>query len=151
MTHPALAYAETTLGVHTVFEEANVLDGQLNELLTALDKAQDERRALDESINEAEMDLLIAERGKHPDHSEAAFGRHLKEVVHKDQPLKLLRLKRGMKAGECSGLELDIEYTKSRIRTMQARMVELGGYLQYLAACKLAEQTTQPTKPEGQA
>lgn len=145
---PALQYAEEHLGVHKVFDEANDLDAQLNDYLTALDKAQDDRRELDEKIADHEMSLLIEERGKHPDHSEAAFGRHLKEVYHKDQELKQLRSTRNAKAGECTGLELDIEYTKSRVRTMQSRMVELGGYFQYLAAVKLgaiqAEQTTQP-------
>lgn len=146
VTHPALAYAES-LGVHAVYEEALALEAELDETLTALDKAQDERRSLDEQIDSREMDLLISERGKHPDHSEAAFSRHLKEVHHKDETLKMLKLKRNMKAGEASGLELDREFLKTRIHVRAARLNTLGGYFQYLAAVKLAEQTTQPTQP----
>jgi hypothetical protein len=139
--HPAIDYAQIQLGVHTVFDEANTLDALLNDHLTALDKAQDERRNLDLAIEDREMDLLIEERGKHADMSEAAMDRHLRMVRHGDADLKKLKLQRNAKAGECSGIELDIEYTKSRLRTMTARMTELGGYFQYLAACKLAEKT----------
>lgn len=138
-THPALAYAEVQLGVHKIYEEGLQLSSQLDETLTALDKAQDERRDLDQKIEELEMDLLVEERGKHPDHSEAAFSRHLKEVYHKSSELRMLRFKRNAKAGECSGLELDMEFTKARIRLCSARMEQLGGYLTYLAAIKNAE------------
>lgn len=149
MTHEALAYAEQTLGVHSVYEEAQRLAEQLDQSLSALDKAQDERRELDEKIADFEMDLLMEERSKHPDHSEAAFARHLKEVHHKSEPLKLLRSQRNAKAGECSGHELDIKFIETQVRIATSRMVELGGYFQYLAAVKLgaiqAEQTNQPT------
>jgi len=156
VTHPALAYAES-LGIHAVYDEALAFEAELDETLTALDKAQDERRSLDEQIDSREMDLLISERGKHPDHSEAAFSRHLKEVHHKDETLKMLKLKRNMKAGEVSGHELDKEFLKARIHVRASRLVSLGGYFEYLAAVKnaepppvlvqVAEQTTQPTQP----
>lgn len=138
----ALEYAEKRLGVHQVHAEAQALLEELNESLNALDSAIDTRRALDERISNYEMDLLIEERGKHPDHSEAAFQRHLKEVTHKDETLKRLRSQRNAKAGEASGLELDIEYTKYRLKVKVARMEELAGYFQFLAAVKNAETST---------
>lgn len=148
---PALAYAEDQLGVHNVFDEAQGVQMDLDEALSALDKAQDERRDLDHKIDDREMDILILERGKHADHSEAALSRHLKEVYFKDETLKRLKMERNAKAGECTGLELDISYLKARVTILSARMTELGGYFNYLAVTKLAtiqaERTTTPTKP----
>jgi len=146
---PALAYAEDVLGVHHVYEEAEGVRIDLDEALTALDKAQDERRNFDQQIEDREMELLIEERGKHPDHSEAAFSRHLKEVLFKNEQLKKLKLMRNAKSGECTGHDIDITYLKVRVTILSARMHELGGYFQYLAVTKqaqlLAEQTNQPT------
>lgn len=147
---PALAYAEDQLGVHHVYEEAQGVQSDLDEALSALDKAQDARRELDHKIEDYEMDILVKERGKHPDHSEAAFQRHLKEVLHKDEHLKRLKSERNAKAGECTGIDLDISYLKARVTILSARMIELGGYFQYLAVTKqatLAEQRNQPTQP----
>lgn len=136
--NPALEYAENNLGVHKVQTEADALLESLDNSITALDAAQDVRRKADDQISNREMDLLIEERGKHPDHSEAAFGRHLKEVYYKDVTLKELRSKRTTAQMEVSGLELDIEVIKYRLKVKVARMNELCGYFNYLAVVKYA-------------
>lgn len=135
----ALDYAENHLGVHRVHDEAESLLAELDEAMSALDSAIDARRTLDERIEDRQMQLLIEERGKAADISQAAMDRRLKEVYHKDETLRRLRMERNAKAGEASGLELDIEYTKYRLKVKVARMEELGGYFQYLAAVKNAE------------
>lgn len=140
--NPALDYAENTLGVHRVHEEAEALLKELDEALAALDLAIDARRALDEEIEDRQMELLIEERGKAPDISQAAMDRRIKEVYHKDEMLRHLRSKRNAKAGEASGLELDIDYTKYRLKVKVGRMEELNGYFQFLAAVKNAEAGT---------
>lgn len=137
--NPALEYAENTLGVHRVQEEADALLAELDSAMSELDEAIDARRTLDEKISDAEMDILIAERGKHADMSQAGMDRHLKEVYHKDESLRRLRMERNAKAGLATGLELDIEYTKYRLKVKVARMEELGGYFRYLASVKDAE------------
>jgi hypothetical protein len=139
MSHPALQYAESTLGVHEVYQEGRDALERLELALNTLDEAQDKRRALDEQIAAREMDLLIEERGKHPDHSEAAFTRHLKEVHYKDDLLKALRGERATAAGVVSGSELDVDFYRMRVKFTSARMEELGGYFNYLAAVKNAE------------
>lgn len=160
----ALDYAENRLGVHTVYEEAQESLAKLDETLTQLDSAIDKRRTLDDRIADREMDLLIEERGKHPDHSEAAFARHLKEVQHKDTTLRQLKADRNAAAGEVSGLELDVKFIENRLKVETGRLNELGGYFQFLAAVKNAEpppvqyaeakpqgaggETTQPTTTE---
>jgi hypothetical protein len=140
----ALDYAENHLGVHRVHEEAETLLAELDEAMNALDSAIDARRTLDEQIDDRHMLLLIEERGKAADISQAAMDRRLKEVYHKDEELKRLRMQRNAKAGEASGLELDIEHTKYRLKVKVARMEELGGYFQYLAAVKNAESIPAP-------
>lgn len=135
----ALDYAESYLGVHRVHEEAESLLAEMDEALNALDSAIDARRTLDDQIEDRQMILLIEERGKAADISQAAMDRRLKEVYHKDEALKRLRMQRNAKAGEASGLELDIEHLKYRLKVKVARMEELGGYFQYLAAVKNAE------------
>lgn len=136
--NPALDYAENSLGVHEVYKEAEKLTCDLNDSLNALDEAQDEKRRLDELISNMEMDILIDERGKHADMSQAGMDRHLKEVYHKNQSLKRLRMDSNAKAGEAAGHSLDIEYIKYQLKVKVARMEELSGYFNYLAAVKNA-------------
>lgn len=135
----ALEYAEGHLGVHRVHGEAESLLAEMDEALSALDSAIDARRTLDDQIEDRQMTLLIEERGKAADISQAAMDRRLKELYHKDEMLRRLRMERNAKAGEASGLELDIEHMKYRLKVKVARMQELGGYFQYLAAVKNAE------------
>jgi hypothetical protein len=147
---PSLTYAEETLGVHQVYEEALALNTALDELLTAKDKALDEKRNLEDEVADRKINILIEERGKHPDESQAAMDRHLKEVYHKDEELKRLQLLANAKAAEVSGIDLDIEYNRARRAVAVARMNELGGYFQFLAVTKLAQieaRKTTPTQP----
>ena len=134
----AISYAENKLGVHAVYEECIALEGELDSLLGRFDSAVDMRKELDEQIEDREMELLIAERGKAADISQAAMDRRLKEVQHKDQLLRDLKAQRRQKAAEASGLELDIDLTKVRLRVRAARLEELAGYFNYLAAVKNA-------------
>lgn len=139
----ALDYAENTIGVHQVHEEAEGLLKTLDEVFTALDAATDARRTLDEKIDDHQMDLMITLRGSvGSEISQAAFDKRLKEVYHKDETLRKLRQERNAKAGEASGLELDAEYFKYQLKVKVGRMEELAGYFQYLAAVKNAEAST---------
>lgn len=140
--NPALDYAENYLGVHKVHDEAESVLAELNDALEDLDTAIDARRSLDDLINDREMILLIEERGKAAEISQAAMDRRLKEVYHKDETLRRLRVERSTKASVVSGLELDIEHIKYRLKVKVARMEELGGYFQFLAALKNAETST---------
>ena len=50
-------------------------------------------------------------------------------------------------AAQVDGLELDLSVQQSIIKIETARMTELGGYFNYLAAVKEAETLTKLTKP----
>lgn len=138
--HPALNYAEQTLGVHRVYEEAEALLIELDSVMNAFDAAVDARRTLDEKIEDHQMDVMILLRGQlGGEISQAAFDKRLKETYHKDETLKRLRMDRNAKAGEASGLELDIEHVKYRLKVKVGRMEELGGYFRFLAVTKQSE------------
>lgn len=148
MSLKALQYAEQTLGVHSVHDELvshlETLDGLYNDL----DKAQDRRRSLVELVADAEADLLSEERGKHPDMSATGMDQHLKAAKRKNPVLRKLRDQLNEVQSEIQGLEYDVDLTKAHVRVKSARMEELGGYLNYLAAVKQAETIAKQTKPK---
>lgn len=139
MSHPALQYAESTLGVHEIYQEGRTALEALQNATNNLVGSQAKRRWLDDQIENREMDLLIDERGRHPDHSEAAFQRHLKEVYHTDDDLRSMREERAALAAVIFAAEAAVDSCKQTIKFTSARMEELGGYLNYLAAVKNAE------------
>lgn len=138
--NPALEYAEDVLGVHQVYDDSQALLKELDEAMTALDAAIDARRTLDDKIEDHQMEVLIALRGTlGGEISQAAFDKRLKETYNRDQTLRRLKQDRNAKAGEASGLELDIEHIKYRLKVAVGRMEELGGYFNFLAVTKYAE------------
>lgn len=146
----ALQYAETNLGVHACYQAAKDAHEALDDILNALDKAQDNRRILVDDIADREAELLIEERGKHPDQSATWLDQHMKQVKRKDEKLRDLRSMMNEAQARISGLEYDVDIQKHRIKIETARMEELGGYLHYLAAIKQAETLTKTTKPNSQ-
>ncbi len=143
MPNPALAYAETQLGVHNVFEEALGNRDSLDALLGDLDKAHDTKRTVQAAMSDREFELLTEERGKHHEMSATALDQHMKQVKWRDEKMKDYRLRLDLVAGEIQGLEYDAEMLRITIRILTARMEELGGYLHYLGAVKQAETTTK--------
>ena len=71
--------------------------------------------------------------------SVAAMERHIKTVFFKDSALQDLRVKREAAVSEIEGLEYDVRVIETDIKIAVGRLTELGGYLQYLAAIKLAQ------------
>lgn len=140
--HPALAYAES-LGFQSVFDELLGNQKQLDDLFADLDKAQDERRFVSDAIWDREMQLLSTTQAANPDWSANKVEQQMKVIKHGDDTLKELRLRQRLNHAELDGLEIDKEMTVHRIKTLQARMVELGGYFNYLAAVKQAETLTK--------
>lgn len=145
-----LAYAENQLGVHACYESANKAHNSLDEVITALDKAQDKRRTLTEAIADREADLLGDEWGKHPDMAASRMDHHMRLIKRKDSMLVQIRMQLNEAQSEVTGLEYDADVLKQRIKIESARMEELGGYLSYLAAIKQAEITEKTKNQETQ-
>lgn len=132
----SLDYAEQELGVHTVHESAVGFRHALDGSLTRLAELKDTKRDIEVAIADLEMEVTIDEAGKHSGMSVAAMERHLKVELHKNPMLHELKTKHGAVISEIEGVEYDIRVTETDIRIAVARLTELGGYLNYLAAIK---------------
>jgi hypothetical protein len=143
----ALDYAENVLHVHREHERAKLQLESLDELLVELDKAQDRKREINENITDREVELIGEKRGLHSDMSSTEFKTRLREWEREDGKLTALRIELNSVLSEVQGIEYDVDITRLRIKTACARMEQLGGYLNYLAAIRnQAEKITKPTE-----
>jgi hypothetical protein len=138
MSAKALKYAEDTLGVHEVFEATDKLTVDLDAKLGELDKAQDTKRLLADEYADREVELISEMRGVHSSMSDTRFKSEFKRWEWTDEKLREIRSKQAEVLADIQGLEYDLEVVRTRIKVGTARMVELGGYLQYLAVIKNA-------------
>ena len=143
----AIVYAEDELGVHEVFkevvEELNALEVTLQEL----DKAQALRRELDEKYADREVELVHEMRGIHPSMTDTRFKSEWRGWERSDVKLRDIRIELMKVKGDISTLEVKVEVSRSIIKAGCARMEQLGGYLNYLAAVKnRAEHSEKLTK-----
>lgn len=142
MSAKALKYAEEVLGVHKNYEIATSQLEGLDETLSDLDNAKDRRRQLEEDYADREIELINEMRGIHPNMSDTRFKSEMKGWERTDKILREFRRELNKVRSEIQGLEIDAEMARSRIRVSCARMEQLGGYLNYLAAVKTqAEQS----------
>lgn len=136
----AIPYAENTLGVHLVHQDAERLASEaaaLRQKIVTLKhaKAGDEALYLD-----AEYDFISDLRGANKDMSQTAFDKLAKVEVHRHPALRSIRATLASDAERIERHEAELATMKLRIEIAVARMHELGGYLGYLAAVKNAAQ-----------
>jgi hypothetical protein len=141
----ALHYAEVTLGVHTVYEDAIKQRDQLDKLMLELGDKRDAKRAIEAQMQDREFELMGDERSIHPEMSQAQMDKHIKVVFHQDPTLQELRQKHMAVVNDVDGMELDRSVFEADIRIAVARMTELGGYFQFLAAVKTQSTNTDNT------
>lgn len=132
----ALEYAEKTLGVHAVHESALVSRSALDDNLNDLSVARDKKRAIEALIQDEEMEIVSEERSKHPEMSQAQMDKHVKVAFHGSPKLRELRDQHTTLVSEIEGLEFDKIIIETDIKIAVARLHELGGYFEYLAAIK---------------
>lgn len=137
MANKAIQYAEETLGVHEIFVLAKEHRDKLDTLFTHLAEKEDQRRKIDDRIADRDMQIVSEERSKHVDVSQAALDRLVKESVRVDPEHTALRVAQRDLTDDIEGLRYDVRIVERDITISTARMTELGGYLQYLAACKV--------------
>jgi chromosome segregation ATPase len=139
----AIDYAEKTLGVHQVYEGCQAARNRLDETLTLLSESRDRRRELEFLVQDAEMEVASDEWSKHPEMAVGRMEKHLKIAIQSNDRCRELREQIAKLQGDIDGYEADVKVAETDVRIAVARLTELGGYLQYLAAIKL----TQPSKP----
>jgi hypothetical protein len=142
VTAKALEYAEVKLGVHKVHTEALEARESLDKILTELGEARDRKRDLEFRLSDREQELATAEWVKHPDMAQNRMEKHLKAAFFADDAWRELREQLGKAAGDVEGSEYDRAIAEADIRIAVARMQELQGYLNYLAAVKTASVTS---------
>lgn len=135
----ALDYAEREIGVHSVHDEARRLSLELDNHRKMLVTAKKDRLRTEEAMADREIELATDLRAEMPEASLAAFERQLKTVVHKDARMRGFRGMLFDANHNISHLEVEVSRTRVDIDIAVARMTELGGYFQYLAAVKQAE------------
>lgn len=127
--------------MHHALENATEARDRLDEALTLLAAHKDRRRTLEQQLQDVELDIISDETGKHSSMSQAALDRHLKVEIPKNPEYRQIKSDLGAVISDIEGLEYDIRVAEADVRIAAARMTELGGYLQYLAAIKQAEHT----------
>lgn len=147
MTAKALGYAENVLGVHSVYTGAVEARDKLDVLTSELSTLHDRKRMLTDRMTDREMEIASDERGKHPDMSQASMDKHMKVAVNSDPAVRALRDELRSVNDDIDGLEYDVRMVEHDIKIAVARMTELGGYLNYLAAVK---QATTPRSQEAE-
>lgn len=132
----AIKYAEETLGVHHVYHQAMQCKGDLEQCLDKLAEARSAKRDLEFRLQDKEMLLAVEERAKHPDMAVTRMEAHLKEVKSNDDDVREYRELIMGQTSLIEALEHDKLLYENEIRISVARLTELGGYLNYLAAVR---------------
>jgi len=136
-------YAETKLSVHEICTATVQARDDLNSVLTVLCDKRDAKRKAEQDLEDREMEVAIDERGKHADLSATAMKEHLKIALFKDDTWRKLRDDVRQLTDDIDGYEADRKIKEREIEIGCARMIELGGYFNYLAAAKNASLVTR--------
>lgn len=142
----AIKYAEDELGVHKVYREAVEAQKGLQEVIGRLIIARDKKRDLEQALIDREMEIALEQRSIHPEMPVTRMEALLKTLRNDDDTCRELKEEIRHELALIDGFEFDKGLRESSIKIMTARMTELGGYLQYLAAIKL-EVVNAGTKP----
>ncbi len=147
-----VTYAEVELGVHATYERAQVAAENRDRASRILGDLQSKRREAQEKLDEAEMLIASSVYGDPTLTSQAARDKALKVAIAGDTECRDLRSDVASLSDAISDAERDIRAQELQIKIESARMVELGGYFQYLSVAKVeqmqkAAQTTNPASP----
>jgi hypothetical protein len=136
--HRALQYAENDLGVHNVWTDSqNIVQG-LNELYNTRAGLETSCRKLDYEIERRKEFLLTTQAQTHNDMAVTAFERHMRVIYASDDQLEALRSERLKVMSHRDVITGNIAASETNHKGHVARMVELGGYFEYLAHTKHA-------------
>jgi len=150
----ALRYAEDSLGVHKVYEEAQVAAARLAEAREAVVKARHEKQKAEGEYTDAEYEFVTAQRSQLGEMSQTAFDKAIKVAINKEPGLRAMRGDLAQRSTNLEFLEASVSRLRVDVEIATSRMNQLGGYLAYLAAVKTAETAAKyqlPTWPPATA
>jgi len=131
-------YAENELGVHKVYKEAQTAHGELIAYHSSLLEAKDTRRRVTEEIADREAAVWREQRDKQPELSATALDAKAKLERRTDPALQDLRRSLQEAQSVEDMHEQSIKACQNRINIETARMIQLGGYFNFLV--KIMEQ-----------
>jgi hypothetical protein len=135
----ALEYAEQQVGVHKVWEEAQVHAAYLSELRTQLAHMRHAKAVHEDAYQTAEYEFITDTRAQLAEMSQTAFDKAIKAAVHKEPSLRSMRADLARESLNIELTEANVARARVDIEIATARLTELGGYFAYLAAIKEAE------------
>lgn len=147
MSSKAREYAENELGVHKVYQEAQDANGELVDLQIDLMNVKDQRRRMTEEMADREVEIWRELRNQHPELSATALDAKAKQERRIDQTMQDLRTGLLDTQKREDRLELDIKAKQNKINSANARMVELGGYLNFLTMVWQQDAVAQKNTP----
>lgn len=137
MAGSPITYAEETLGVHEVWKETEFRLSEHQKLTNRRAHYLSDLRANRAHQSDREAVIATEATGKYSDLSDTARTKVIKSLVHDDtEHASLRQAERDLQADldQCDG---DLSHHEKGIAALSARMVELGGLLQFYAAAKL--------------
>lgn len=135
----ALDYAERELGVHSIFDHTQMHLEQHDTERSRLDNLCKRKAEKEADYTLAEYEFISEARAADPDSSQTAFEKAVKRLVALNPRLRELRKELVELAYEIDMSETNVARYRMMTELGIARMNELGGYFQYLAAIKQAE------------
>lgn len=139
MSRRALAYAEDTLGVNRVWADTQDLAAQIargHEQVAAFDA---EVRTLASQIDGRRNKLLLEAANSNPEMTPTAFERHMKLAYAGDDELETLNRLHADAISRRESMAATVRGHQTNHNGFVARLNELGGYFNYLAAAKQAQ------------
>lgn len=141
----ALDYAESQLGVHAVYEHTQTHLESFDMERSRLDNLRKLKTEKEADYTFAEYEFISEARANDPDSSQTAFEKAVKRLVALNPRLRELRKELADLAYEIDMSETSVARYRMMTELGIARMNELGGYFQYLAAIKQAETASKAT------
>ena len=142
----ALQYVES-LGLNSVYEHALEVRKALEAQQQDLHNIKNRRRELEQFKADVEMEVVEAERAKHPDMSAAAMDKHLKVAFSNHSDLRGVRDEMFLITSQIEAIEMEMDRLHIDLKIDVARLHELGGYFQFMAVLKQvsASRESNPT------
>jgi hypothetical protein len=135
----SIHYAES-LGLNSVYDGALSARQELETKTQHLADLRNKRRQREQYLNDIEMLVIEDERAKHPSMSQTQMDKHLKVAFNNNGDIRETREELANLAGDVDLVEYEIELLHQDIKIAVARLHELGGYYQFMAVVKQANE-----------
>lgn len=135
-------YAEQSLGVHKVYDEAATRLNEHAHLTDEIKALNAKIRQVKESITDRESLIVAQEGGNIAGLSKTAAKEHMKAAFDADDEINRLRGLLADAEAERADADATLRHHALGVQMLTARMQELGGLLEFYAAAK--RNTTSP-------